>query len=199
MPGDDRPFVDPPWGAPLDPEAVIARLPAEAAMRGMFLTAVVERARLQGKTLPSARDRYLPFEPYPLWEHCRLLVELARAVWPDQPLRQGLRRIGRGAAKALVGSTLGRVTVGSAEGVQHVLHQMAKSFTVIAQPGTITVAETGAGRAILELRGIHFFLDCHHVGVYEGALRYAEAPDARVRIRTLGPSDADFLCEWTAR
>lgn len=193
----DGEFEDPPWDAPLDPEAVIAALPPESAMRGMFLTAMVERAQQVGVMLPSARDRYLPFEPYPLWEHCRILVELARGVWPHEPLRQSLRRVGRGAAQALVASTIGRVTVGSAEGVQHVLHQMAKSFSVISQPGTITVVESEPGRAVLELRDIHFFLDCHHVGVYEGALRYAEAPDARVRIRARGPSDADFLCEWS--
>lgn len=190
------PFVDPPWDAPLDPALVIARAPPNASMRGMMLSAIVARAEAERIRLPSARRRYLPFEPYPLGEHCQLLVELARAVWPHEPLRQGLRRIGRGAAQALVGSTIGRVMVGSAEDVQGVLREMAKSFSIIAQPGTIELVESGPAHAVLALRDIHFFLDSHHVGVYEGALRFGKAPDARVRVCSISPSDADFLCEW---
>ena len=124
-----------------------------------------------------------------------LLVEMAHAVWPDEPLRQGLRRIGRGAAPALVGSTLGKVMVGSAIGPAQVVNEMAKAYMLLAQPGTITVAEDEPGRMVVALRDVCFFLDSHHVGVYEGALRFAGAEDARVTVRLRGPAGMDLLCE----
>ncbi|MBX3270803.1 MAG: DUF2378 family protein [Sandaracinaceae bacterium] len=192
-------FAEPPWGAPLDAEAVIAGLPPESSMRGMFLSAVVGRAARDGLTLPSARERYLPFEPYPLHEHCRLLVELARAAWPQDTLRQGLRRIGRGAAQAFRSSTFGGVTVGAADNVGDVLAEMAKTFAVLAKPGRIEVVERGGGYAVLELTDIHFFLDSHHVGVYESALRLAGARDAHIRVRLETTSRGHFLCTWDER
>ncbi|MCB9594422.1 MAG: DUF2378 family protein [Sandaracinaceae bacterium] len=192
------PFHEPAWDAPLDPDQVIELLPPRSTMKGMFLQAVAERARSAGVELPAARARYLPFESYPLREHCELLVEIARRVWPDQTLRQGLRRIGRGAPQVVTSTTLGRVTVGSVEGVHEVLRGMAKSFALFAEPGRIEVVEVGPGRALLELRDIAFFIDSHHVGVYEGTLRYAEVANPRVSIRNVSYKDADLLCEWDA-
>ena len=188
------PFHEPPWHAPLDPAEVLAGLPDTAQMKGMFLSAIVARASEAGAVLPSARARYTAFQWYPLREHCALLVEMAHAVWPGEPLRQGLRRIGRGAAPALVGSTLGKVMVGSAIGPAQVVNEMAKAYMLLAQPGTISVVEEGVGRMVVALRDVCFFLDSHHVGVYEGALRFAEAVEPRVRIRMRAPAEMDLLC-----
>lgn len=190
------PFGEPPWSAPLDADESLAALPDGAQMKGMFLAAIVARATDAGVTLPSARPRYTAFQWYPLREHCALLIELARAVWPNEPLRQGLRRIGRGAAPALVGSTLGKVMVGSAIGPAQVVREMAKAYMLLAQPGTIAVVEDTPGRMVIALRDVCFFVDSHHVGVYEGALRFAEARQPTVRIRRVGPNDLDLLCEW---
>ena len=55
MSADDREFHEPPWQAPLDAEAVIASIPADATMKGMFLEATVARARQAGVEVPQAR------------------------------------------------------------------------------------------------------------------------------------------------
>lgn len=190
------PFGEPPWHAPLDSDESLAALPEDAQMKGMFLAAIVARATEAGVVLSSARPRYTAFQWYPLREHCALLTELSRAVWPNEPLRQGLRRIGRGAAPALVGSTLGKVMVGSAIGPAQVVSEMAKAYMLLARPGTIAVVEDSPGRMEISLRDVCFFLDSHHVGVYEGALRFARAVDPKVQIRMRGPHDLDLLCEW---
>jgi uncharacterized protein (TIGR02265 family) len=109
-------FVEPPWQAPLDAEAEIARIPEDATISGMFLAPLAVEAKRQGFTLPSARERYLPFKFYPLREHSRLLVETCERLFGDRPLRQALRKLGRGAPAALVSSTLGRVVLGRPRG-----------------------------------------------------------------------------------
>lgn len=165
-------------------------------MKGVYLDAIARAAREGGVTLPSARPRYVNFNPYPLREHCTLLVEAAQLRWPQRTLRHGLRSLGRGATGALLGSMLGRVTVGAVEGPLEVLRAMAKTYALLAEPGEVTVVESGPGRAVLALRDVPFFLDSHHVGVYEGALKFAGAIGVRVRVRPISSSAADFLCEW---
>lgn len=185
-----------PWLDPLDAEAAIAAIPSGATMNGLFLQAVADAAKRSGIHVPSARTSYVHFRPYMLREHARLLVEAARACWPDEPLRQGLRHLGRGAPRALVSSMIGRVVLGSVEGPMEVLRAMAKSYGLHTNQGQLEVIELAPGRAVVQLREILTFLDSHHVGVFEGVLRYAEVSEPRVRIHAYSANDADLLCEW---
>ncbi|MGE0790919.1 MAG: DUF2378 family protein [Sandaracinaceae bacterium] len=190
-------FVAPDFSQPLDTDAVLAGIPDGAMMKGMFLEAMVSAAKQAGVTLPSARDAYLGFRSYPLREHCALLIELARGLYPNETLRQGLRRLGRGAAGTMLGSTLGRVTVGAADDAVEVIRQMARTYPLLAQPGHIEVVSARPGRVVVALHDIHFFQDCHHVGVYEGALRVAKVDDPRVLIRPRGDA-LELACDWRA-
>ncbi|MGH7439432.1 MAG: DUF2378 family protein [Polyangiaceae bacterium] len=189
-------FVEPPWQAPLHAEEAIARVPEDATISGMFLAPLVIEAKRHGITLPSARERYVPFKFYPLREHCRLLVETCERIFPDRPLLQGLRKLGRGAPAALVASTLGRVVLGSAEGVDEVVSAMAKAYPLNARPSHVTVLETLPGRAVVRLEDIRYFVDSHHVGTFEGALKFAGVT-GRVLIASKSPTCADLLLEWT--
>jgi uncharacterized protein (TIGR02265 family) len=188
-----------PWHAPLDATAAIEAIPDDAMISGMFISAVIDAARGGGTTLPSARERYVAFRKYPLREHAQILVEAARAIWPGLGLREGLRKLGRGAPRALVSSMVGRVVLGSVEGPLEILGAMARSYPIHAQPGSLEVVALGHGRAVVRMREIHHFLDSHHVGVFEGARRYAEVSEPRVRIHVRSGVDADLLCEWRGR
>jgi uncharacterized protein (TIGR02265 family) len=190
-------FVEPPWDAPLDAQEEIARVPEDATISGMFLAPLALEAGRQGVPLPSARDRYVPFKFYPLREHCRLLVEMCERLFGDRPLRQGLRKLGRGAPAALVASTLGKVVLGSAEGVDQVVSAMAKAYPLNARPSRVTVLETMPGRAVVRLEDVHYFLDSHHVGTFEGALKFAGVA-GRVLIASQSRTCADLLLEWSA-
>jgi uncharacterized protein (TIGR02265 family) len=192
-------WSEPPWDAPLDADAVVAAISSTATISGLFLGAVADMAKHRGVTLPSARESYVGFRPYLLREHARLMVEAAHAVWPKSPLREGLRRMGRGSPGALVQSMIGRVVLGSAEGPIEILRAMAKSYALHTKPAAIEVLEARPGRAILRATDVVYFLDSHHVGVFEGVLRYAEVEDARVQLHSYGVSEADLLCEWRGR
>ncbi len=187
---------EPPWDAPLDVDALVSAIPTDATLTGTFLGAVAEELRRNGLSLPSMRERYTGFKPYPLREHAQLLVEASRALWPDQPLRAGLRRLGRRAPNALLSSLVGRVMLASVEGPMSFLQAMAKAYPIHMKPCEVEVVELGPTKAALRVRRVYTFLDSHHVGVFEGALKQGGAKGT-VRIHAYGATDADVLCDWT--
>lgn len=192
---EDR-FVEPPWNAPFDEQAELAAIPESCTISGMFLAPLAAEAKRRGLTLPSARDRYVLFKFYPLVEHARLLLETCAGIYPDRPRRQALRKLGRGAPQALVSSTLGRIVLGSVEGVPSVVAAMAKAYPLNARPSKVTVVESMPGRCVVKLEDIHYFLDSHHVGTFEGVLKFAGVRGS-VRIAMRTRSAADFLLEWS--
>jgi len=100
----------------------------------MFIIPVIEEAKRAGASL-AKRERYVPFQFYPLREHAQLMVEASSVVFPQLPLRQALRRLGRGAPRAFVASTLGRVVLQSAQGVIDVVTALAKGYELNMKPG----------------------------------------------------------------
>lgn len=195
MPGERPPFVEPPWDAPFDDEAELARIPESASISGMFLAPLVAEAKRRGVTLRSARERYVLYKFYPLPEHARVLLEASALFYPDRSRRQALRKLGRGAPQALVASTLGRVVLASAEGVAATIEAVAKAYPLNARPSNVTILESSVGRSVVRLEEIHYFLDSHHVGAFEGVLKFAGVR-GRVRVAMRTPSAADFLLEW---
>lgn len=181
-------WSEPPWDAPFDAVALVQAIPSFATMTGVFLQAVVDKARASGAHL-SGRDHYVAFRPYPLREHATLLVDAARALWPGEPLRNALRRLGRGAPAALVHSIIGRVVLGSVDGPDAMLRAMARSYAIHTSPGDVEVVTVARGQAVVRMREIHHFVDCHHVGVFEGVLASRRsATGACASTATRGPT-----------
>lgn len=175
--------------------AFIASIPADATITGLFLAGVRDLAKARGVTLSRARPSYVSFKPYPLREHAELLIECADAVFGALPPRQALRKMGRGAAGVLIASHVGRVVFGSVEGPIELVRAMARSYALHVRPGSVTAEPDGPGRIIVRMRDIHYFLDSHHVGVFEGVLKHAGL-SGEVSIASTSPSDADLLVTW---
>jgi uncharacterized protein (TIGR02265 family) len=187
--------VEPPWSAPLDVDAVLRAIPSTATISGMFIAPLVLEAKRLGVTLPSARERYVAFSFYPLIEHVQVLVETCQRVYPGVPLRQALRKLGRGAPTALVASTLGKVVLAAAAGAHDVIDAIAKAYPLNARPSSVTVLERGVRRAVVRLEEVHYFADSHHVGAFEGSLKYAGVR-GKVLISPRGKAAVDLLLEW---
>jgi hypothetical protein len=51
------------------------------------------------------------------------------------------------------------------------------------------------GRSVVRLEDIHYFLDSHHVGTFEGVLNFARV-EGRVSIAKRSRAAADLLLEW---
>jgi uncharacterized protein (TIGR02265 family) len=192
---DSLPFVDPPWDAPLDAERAILDIPADATIAGMFFLAVVTAAKTRGIALPSARERYVQFKFYPLAELARLLVEASERFFPERTLRHALRTLGRSSPDAFLASTLGRVTLGSTREVHSAVAAMAAGYEINVRPCRVSVLDKEARWTVVRLDKVMHFLDSHHVGNFEGLLRFAGVKGA-VRIASRSPTSADFLLTW---
>jgi uncharacterized protein (TIGR02265 family) len=192
---DGRPFVDPPWNTPLDAPRGGAGIPADATISGMFFVALVAGAKVRGLTLAAARERYTSFRFYPVADLARLLVEAAQLFFPERPLRQSLRALGRAGPDAFLTSTLGRVTLGSTEGVHAAIGAMAGAYELNLRPSRVALVGAGPKCAIVRLDRVHYFLDSHHVGTFEGVLRFAGTQGA-VKIASRTSTSADFLLTW---
>src|SRR6476659_4421733 len=189
-------FVDPPWFRPLDADAELADIPAESTLAGMFFRGLMEGAKQRKVSLSVSRPRYLPFQHYPVAEFAPLLIEAARLFHPGLSSREGLRRIGAVGPTILAGSMLGKVTLGSVEGVHAITKAVAATYSANVRGAQCSVLETTKSSVRLALDGVHYFLDCHHVGVFEGTLRFAGVTNGRVKIAGKSRSSAELLLEW---
>jgi uncharacterized protein (TIGR02265 family) len=190
-------FIEPNWTAPLDGQKVLLAIPESATISGMFLEPIAKEARRRRLALRSVRERYVAFRFYPLREHVQLLIEAGAQFYPDRPLRLALRSLGRAAPAALLTSTLGRASVGAAQGTLAILEAMAKSYPVNLPGCSVVLLEREERACVVRMQGVFYFLDSHHVGALEGALRYAGVKDGTVHIRRRSSSDADLLCRWS--
>lgn len=189
------PFTEPRWDSPLDTDAHIGRIPVDATISGMFPQALAVEARRRGFALPSARPKYVAFSFYPLREHARLLVETCHRFYPNQHVREALRHLGNYAPKAMAASTLGRVMFGTVSGVQEMITAMVKAYPLNTRPAEVELVSTGPGYAIVKLRQVYHFLDCHHVGAFEGVFKHVGV-NGRVLVASRGHAAADFMLEW---
>jgi uncharacterized protein (TIGR02265 family) len=188
-------FVEPDWSAPLDLESYLARIPTSDTIKGMFLSGLVQVAAAAGHKLEGARDRYIPFNDYPLREQAQLLAEAARVLSPDRSLRLGLRRLGRGAIYVWQQTTVGRVAWAAAVDAPHVIEMYAKMYSVVYAGASMTIIDATPGAFILRAERVYSFLDSHHVGVLEGGLR-ERGIEATVKVRMRTPSDGELLCTY---
>ncbi|HET9956953.1 MAG TPA: DUF2378 family protein [Polyangiaceae bacterium] len=189
------PFVDPPWNIALDVAMCLASIPQHAEIAGMYCNALVAAGKRKGVTFSTARERYVQFNYYPVSEFARMLVEATDRLYPALSKREALRKLGQGGPKAFAGSLLGKVVLGSAEGVHATVLAVAKTYEVNTRPSRCWVKETRPQSMIVSLENVYHFLDSHHVGVFEGTLRFAGV-NGRVRIASHGRTAADLLLEW---
>jgi uncharacterized protein (TIGR02265 family) len=191
----ERAFVDPPWESVLSVEACIAEIPEDATIAGMFYLALLEGAKRRNVELTLPRQRYVPFAFYSARDFARSLVQAARSFYPGRSLRQALREIGTAGPRAFAGSTLGKVTLGSACDVHTAVSAIANTYPVNIRPSGCVVTDKTARSMCVSLENIYYFLDSHHVGVFEGTLAHAGV-QGRVRIASRSRISADLLLEW---
>jgi len=190
-----RSFTEPPWNSAIDVQRVLATIPADAQIAGMFFLAIVEGVKRRGVTLELPRERYLPFSFYPITEFVPLLVRAAALFYPELSLRLALRALGASGPKAFIASTLGKVTLGAAEGVHATVAAIAKTYEINIRPSRCKILESKPRRMVLSLEDVYYFLDAHHVGVFEGTLSHAGVSGC-VKIASYSRTSAELLLEW---
>jgi uncharacterized protein (TIGR02265 family) len=192
MPSD---FVAPDWDAPLDVAAYIDGMPPNARIKGMYATAIAEGARAAGIVLPAARARYLAFQDVPMREFTTLLLEAARAFFPEATLRSGLRRLGRSSHGIFAQSIVGRVVLSTANDLPGALSACAKAYAISLPPSHAELREVTGGRAVFALTSVYNFLDSHHIGVLEG-IAHACGVHVKSRVKLSSLFDGEIELTW---
>lgn len=188
-------FVAPDFGRPLDVSAGIAQLPLGGSIRGMYLQSVVDLCAAAGRPLPP-RPVYTALKDYPLVDHVRLVVEAARLAHPDVPVREGLRRIGRGTYDVMAATLIGRVVFGVlGKDIARVTRLVAKAYEISGRGMTASLVDAGEDWSHVRLEGHTCLVDSYHVGAFEGVLR-ARNVEGEVRVHELSPTTTDFFTVW---
>ncbi|MEI9942545.1 MAG: DUF2378 family protein [Pseudomonadota bacterium] len=188
-------FKEPPWQTILDVPRALSLISADSTIAGMFFLGVLEGAKRRGVNLPGTRERYLPFNFYPVAEFAPLLVAAAGLFHPNVSLREGLRAIGAVGPAILAKSVLGKVTLGAAIGVHAVIEAVANTYAVNIRPSQCAVTHKADRACVISLDNVQHFLDCHHVGVFEGTMMHAGVK-GRVRIAKRSEFSGELLLEW---
>lgn len=184
-------FQPPDWSAPLDVDERVRLVPPTAMVKGMFLERPIAEAQRRCGRRPVPGE-YVPFRDYPITEHIRVLAACAAAAWPDVPLREGIRRLGRDAFRTFLESLAGRVVFAAAgRNFDAGLGLTTRAYGLTGPVGTARVVERTPGAAVVELRGIHSLADCYHVGVFEAGMEHFHEP-GEVLIRVHSACDVDF-------
>jgi uncharacterized protein (TIGR02265 family) len=188
-------FAEPVWDAPLELRKVLREIPREATIAGMFIEPLAVALRAAGEQDGLASERYASFRFYPLTDHVNLLIRGCDVLHSGARPRDALRKLGRSAPTALLSSTLGKVTLGSVQGVVDMVRAIANTYSVSLRPSQAAVIGEGPRHVLVELASVHYFLDSHHVGVFEGVLRLAKM-EGTVKIHKRSETSGDILCSW---
>jgi uncharacterized protein (TIGR02265 family) len=169
----------PDLSAAVDVEAHIARLPADATSKGMFFNALLDRASghasrgelLLRAGLP-ATTRLVAFRDYPMAANMRLTVEVARLLYPREPLGRALNELGRVAVAAFQESHLGRIFLDSLELDPETLFRAApRIYNALFNFGRISYEPVGQRHGRFTVRGMPIFIETFQVGSMESVLK----------------------------
>jgi uncharacterized protein (TIGR02265 family) len=181
-------------------EERLARTPRGYTIKGLFFHAFVRAlgrrwSELESKLIaPAPRGDYVAFDDYPQFDHALLAVEVARMQHPDVPLREGLRRLERDAARVFAESTVGRVVVSLATDPRTAFRIFPGAYRHMQTGGTVRAIERPRG-VRLEMRSFAPWVDCSFLGAIEGAVvLFGKRPQLDVEL--LAEGDANFELEW---
>ena len=140
---------------------------------------------------------WVPFLKYPLVDFMHLVVNAAGILHADQPLAEGLRRVGWLAYPSFAATMAGRIVLRAfGDTLEDVVRAAPKAYGIAVPSATVTVKNLGARRYIFEYRNAYNFVDTYHRGVLEGAIR-AHGFDPKIEVRTERRlCDADFEGGW---
>jgi uncharacterized protein (TIGR02265 family) len=188
-------YVSPVLTAPLDLAAHLALAPRHGKVKGMFFRRIVDETRsVTGKSI-STRP-YFPFSDYPLADWLTLLHDAALYAYPKEPVRAGLRRLGRSMYATFVESMVGKVVFSVAQGnIMSALPLYPKIWSIVSNHGTAEIDELTPGRVVVRLRNVWDFLDSFQLGALEGGVAFFGV-HADVKIHPITPCDADFEVTW---
>ena len=179
---------EPRFDGSADLDAHLALLPGEATCKGLFFVDLLRMgARVAtpaelSRNAQIAERRYVGFRDYSAAENLRLTVAVAKAVYPRLSLGEALRRIGQATFDNVLGTQVGRSTLGIlGPDIERILLAAPRTLKHLVNFGRVTSEKAGAHTYVFRVKELPVFLETYLVGVLEGALRHCRAT-GRVRI-----------------
>jgi uncharacterized protein (TIGR02265 family) len=171
---------------------MIAAVPAEACTRGVFFNHIANELARAGH---KEKTRTI-FRHYPLVELMELEVKAATLLYPKQPIREGLRRLGRGLYGSLISTTPGKVIVSIAGlDFRTLLTLGSKAYSMSLTHGSCELHEVKEDCVRYVLKDVHNFPDCTQVGIIEGAME-AYQIEGSITVTAKSWTSADLLVSW---
>ncbi len=192
---DGESYQLPNYRAALVVDSFYTAVPAAAMVKGFYSTAVLREASLSGQHI-QGYGPYREFKDYPQAEAIRLLAECARRMYPDEPIREALRRMGWTVFPTFLSTMVGKVVFGAlGDNLPAVMRMAPRGFEVSLSHGRCEVLSVTEHEAELRISDFYFFPDCYLVGVIEGTLAHY-GRDAQVQIRPRDNSECDYYVRW---
>jgi hypothetical protein len=163
---DELPAVD--GDAPIDVDALIARVPPDRQCRSFFLRFGIEHARREGVDVSTLAR--VDGHDIGLAHSMRETFALARLLYPHVAPRESLRRLGGLSVPALLSSPFGKLAFGFVRLSPLVMLRAAPKLVALSGAlATVSVLESKPGRCVMRLTDFSGFRDMF-VGAAEAAL-----------------------------
>ena len=188
-------FVELDWAAPIDVDAYVEHCPADAKVKGIIMTSVLKQVERRGAKVPPGIGPFHTFKDYSLRDHMRLVVDVAKIVFPHKSLRESLRQLGRQSFPALRETLIGKVVFGSVEEPVVIYRRVNKAYEITGSRSRAVIVEHGPRFAHMHISTAYGFLDTFHVGTSEGVcIALGRTPHLTIKRHSL--SEAEFFVQW---
>lgn len=185
----------------VDAEARILRVPPDHVIKGLFCQSLVDlledewpavRSRLLA---PPDGGRYQPFRDYPQRDYCRIALAAAERTFPEDPLSEAARRLGRQDLTVFASSPMGRALFEPSAGLAEIFRRLPQLYGMVVDGGAIETRVLGERCAQVIFTDYHGWVDCYTVGTIEGIVQHYEG-SPRIRVTLHSTVDAEYEVCW---
>lgn len=188
-------YYPPNHRAALVVDSYVTACPPQTTVKGFYFSAFLREAASNGQHL-EGYGPYRDFKDYPQTEGLRLVAECGRRLYPDEPLREAIRRLGWSVFPTLLSTVVGKVVFGSlGDNVPAVMRMVPRGFEVSLQGGRCEVVRVTEHEAELSVEECHLFPDCFVVGMFEGTLAHY-GKDSQVEVRNVRRGHCEYFVRW---
>jgi uncharacterized protein (TIGR02265 family) len=184
--------------APLDRGKLLAIIPVEPVLKGMFFQNLRDRCVRAGFVPRNALPSYVAFRDYRIRDYAELMLDTAAGCFPKLTLRRALYEVGHSQFDVFAKSLTGRVMLAGLLGGSpaRMARVVSKIYQAIHSHARVEVLDSSDEHMVLRYTDLWCFLDCNEVGTMIGAVE-AFGYRGTVKIATRGAAAADVWIRWS--
>lgn len=192
----EREFTPPRLDGSFDVHAALARIPASATGKAMFIKRLLRELSCRGLPLPFP-DSFSAFQDVPLQLCAELNVHAARVLHPGLPLPDALRRVARWSFETFQDSVAGQlILTGTHRNPHPTLALASRLVSLTTNVGSLESVYLTPRSRLIRARDAYFFPEYFGVGMAEGVLSACHK-QGQVLVRSHASTSVDFLICWS--